>query len=440
MKLISIFLLTLTVSLAEAQTTQTMTPRRSVEREANQQAPATGIQFTIGVTNNYVNITNPSLQIVFPYDIAISVDDTNYAVDAAWKPYTSANVVVPLGPVQGWHDVRMGLRGHTDDPTNAVWQEVRLYLDLTPLMLVITSPTPGVVGVPLVQVQGFANKDLSSLSYDISNVMGVVGGQQGLVLWRDSDTSGLGFTTNYFQCFDIELVPGTNLVSVHATDSAGHVTTTNLVLNLDFSTRTNPPMLTLTFPQDEMRVSGTSFTMDGFVDDPTAAVTGQIVDGNRNTNTVRGQVERSGRFWLDNLPLNSGTNVLTVAATDAAGNTTATNIAVVKSQVTLTINPVADTAQLWHPKLNLTGTISETNDEVWVNGVKGHNNGDGTWYANDVPTTPGGVANFTVTANSSDETRPDGSRGNRANSQTPKALNGPLKSDKPDVLMPGAAR
>jgi len=49
---------------------------------------------------------------------------------------------------------------------------------------------------------------------------------------------------------------------------------------------------------------------------------------------------------------------------------------------------------------------------VWVNGVKGHNNGDGTWYANNVPVTPGGVASFTIIAYSPDETQPDGSHGN----------------------------
>ena len=62
--------------------------------------------------------------------------------------------------------------------------------------------------------------------------------------------------------------------------------------------------------------------------------------------------------------------------------------------------------------VNLTGTISATDWAVWVNGKKGHNNGNGTWYANDVRTTPGGVASFTATAYSSDEMQPDGTYGN----------------------------
>ena len=140
------------------------------------------------------------------------------------------------------------------------------------------------------------------------------------------------------------------------------------------------------------------------------------------------------------MPLSGGTNVVTVRVMDAVGNTTTTNIAVVQSPVTITMNDVADPNQLWQRTVNLTGTISATNHAVWVNGVKGHNNGDGTWYANNVPNTPGGVASFNVTAYSPDETQPDGSIGNGTNSQTPKALNGPLKSDKPDVLLPGAVR
>ena len=137
---------------------------------------------------------------------------------------------------------------------------------------------------------------------------------------RDFDTKPWGFTTNYFQCFNIALAPGTNPVSVHATDVAGNTTTTNLLLNLDFSTGTNPPAVALAFPQDCMNVSGTNFTLDGFVDDPTAAIAAQIVDASRNTNVANDEVERTGRFWVDDLPLSAGAKLLMLTLTDAAGN------------------------------------------------------------------------------------------------------------------------
>ncbi len=76
------------------------------------------------------------------------------------------------------------------------------------------------------------------------------------------------------------------------------------------------------------------------------------------------------------------------------------------------MNPVVPDSDLWKSKVNLTGVISDPSQAVWVNGVKGHNNGDGTWYANDVPTSPGGVASFTIIGYEPDEPQPDGSYGN----------------------------
>jgi hypothetical protein len=51
----------------------------------------------------------------------------------------------------------------------------------------------------------------------------------------------------------------------------------------------------------------------------------------------------------------------------------------------------------------VTGKISEPTYTVFVNGVKGHNNGDGTWSAKNVPVTAGGTASFDMIAYSPDE-------------------------------------
>lgn len=76
------------------------------------------------------------------------------------------------------------------------------------------------------------------------------------------------------------------------------------------------------------------------------------------------------------------------------------------------MDDVTPDTELWQPTVNLTGTISEATYAVWVNGVKGHNTGYGTWYADDVPTTPGGSASFTITAYEPTEQQPDLSYGN----------------------------
>jgi hypothetical protein len=130
------------------------------------------------------------------------------------------------------------------------------------------------------------------------------------------------------------------------------------------------------------------------------------------TNVYAGAVDRNGNFWLENLPLTAGTNMFTIKVTDAVGNTSKTNISVVQSTLVLTVNPVTPDSQLWQPTVNLTGTISDPTYAVWVNGVKGHNNGNGTWSANNVPNNNGSAASFTATAYAPTEQQPDDSDGN----------------------------
>jgi len=67
------------------------------------------------------------------------------------------------------------------------------------------------------------------------------------------------------------------------------------------------------------------------VDDDTATVTAQIVDASGDTNIVQGLLERSGTVWAQNLPLAGGTNILTLTATDAAGNSMSTNLTLIQS-------------------------------------------------------------------------------------------------------------
>jgi hypothetical protein len=108
----------------------------------NNVAPAVFTFSGVQVANNYVNATPTTMQLNVtgsPYYLAVLVDDTNFN-DAVWTNYTSPNVTVNLWP-QGWHDVWIGLRGHADAASAAVWQWQRLKLDYTPPSLVITGPT-----------------------------------------------------------------------------------------------------------------------------------------------------------------------------------------------------------------------------------------------------------------------------------------------------------
>ena len=343
-----------------------------------------------------------------PYYIAVSVDDINIQTDAFWQTYSgSTNMAVNLGMTEGWHDVWIALRGHADDPMSAVWQHKRLKLDFTPPALFITNPTNNTVDVPMIQLQGYSPEALSSISYDLNNAAGAVSNQQVLVLNQYYDTNTFEFTTNTFQAYDVILTNGVNTFTFHATDLAGNTTTASYNLTVDYSAKTNPPSVQISWPQNGTQVSGNSFTLNGQVADATVTVSASTAA----TNTVNGLVERSGKFWVQNLPLNSGTNTVTLTVTDAAGNVTTTNLNVIHSAVTLTVNSVPD-SQLWQPTVNIGGTISDATYAVWVNGVKGHNNGNGTWSASNVPVNSGGTATFTAIGYAPSEQQPDGSYGN----------------------------
>ena len=350
----------------------------------------------IQVTNNYVSSSSTPVQLNvtgFPYYVAVLVDDANFD-DAVWNTYTTSNLTVNLGLTEGWHDVWIGLRGHADVATNAVWQWKQLKLDYAPPQLVITSPASGIVSVPMVQVQGFASEQLTRISYDISNAVGLFTNYTGYVTAQIYDTNLLAFTTNFFQCYDVLLTNGVNQISVHVFDLAGNETTTNVSLTVDYSGDTTAPALTVLWPTDGTPISGASFTLQAQVDDYTATVTAAIVDTNGVTNTVQGLVERSGLVSAD-LPLNFGTNTLTITATDAAGNVTVTNLTVTRNDADLMMNPLTDD-QLNQSTVNVSGTVSDVSYSVTVNGVAAAVSGDPVWEADNVPVSPLGTANLNV--------------------------------------------
>jgi hypothetical protein len=180
---------------------------------------------------------------------------------------------------------------------------------------------------------------------------------------------------------DVPLTNGLNVIKLHATDMAGNTTTASYNFTLDYSSRTNPPVVQLYWPQDGTLVCDGNYTWRGWADDPTATVTAQLVDTNGDTNIFEGIMERTGNFWVENLPLSDGTNFLTLTVTDSAGNVAVTNILVFPGAVGLTIDtPSAD--QLWNLFVTVTGTISDPDDyTVWVNGVEASSNEDGMWIA-----------------------------------------------------------
>ena len=337
----------------------------------------------VQVANNYVCATPTSVQLNVmgsPYYVAVLVDDPNFN-DAVWSTYSSSSVAVNLWP-QGWHEVWIGVRGHADAADAAVWQRKRLKLDYTPPPLVITSPASNIVNVPVIQLTGYSPEALVSISYDLSNAVAVVTNQQALITDQSYSTNTWEFTTNYFHCYDVPLTNGVNTITLHAMDLAGNVTMLATNIILDYSSKT-APVVEVDWPQNGDYLSGTNFAVSGQLDDPTATVSAQIVDTNSETNVVNGVVGRDGKFWVQNLPLNSGTNTVTLAVQNVLGNTTTTNLSLIQSPVVLTVDPVVA------GQITVTGTINTGGYTVWVNGVQATMNGN-NWTVQIPPITIGG--------------------------------------------------
>jgi len=352
------------------------------------------LQFSIQVANNYVSSTPAQVQLAMvgsPYYIAVLVDDTNFN-NAVWNNFSSSTVDVNLGFTEGWHQVWIGLRGHADDVSAAIWQWKRLKLDFTPPALVITGPTNGTVDVPVIQLTGYSPEALAHISYELTNLSGVFSNQQVLITSQFCSTNTWEFTTNYFEGVDIPLTIGLNQFTIQATDMAGNTTTTNFSLTLDYSAKTNPPVVQLDWPQDGMVFCGSQIVCRGSVSDPTVHITAIMVDTNNMTNTFNGLVGRDSKFAIDNLPLIGGVNHLTLTVTDVAGNVTITNLSILQGDAGLTIDPVAAGQTI------VTGSISSTNFTVWVNGIQATLTGN-TWEADNVPTRPNGLVKVTAVPN-----------------------------------------
>jgi len=358
------------------------------------------VAFTLSATNRYVNQSTAPLQIGLlagtPSYYAVLINDTNPA-GATWLSYPGPNLTANLGATDGVYAVSVGLRG-LPPSAQQTWQTVQLTRDTLAPVVVITNPIVGVTPQPTIQLQGYSTKPLSAIRYDLSNALGMVTNQTGFVRSQYFDAALFAFTTNWIECYDIDLTNGVNTITLRVTDWAGNTTMTNFAITLDYSTATNP-VVQVAWPPDGSRICADAFTCRGILDDPTATVTAQITDTNGSTSVVSGLVERNGNFWLEALPLSGGLNLLTIAVTNAAGLGTLTNLALIQSGLTLAMNPVPP-EQLWQPTLSVTGAVSDAGATVSVNGAPGVNNGDGTWYALNVPSTPGGMAIFDLVGQS----------------------------------------
>jgi len=118
-------------------------------------------------------------------------------------------------------------------------------------------------------------------------------------------------TDGNFSINDIPLSDGTNTISAKVTDDKDATSDLSNIVHVSYASK--PPKLEITSPEDNANVSGDPNTV------PVSGVTDDNVSVTLNDRLV---VIKSDNSFSYTYPLNDGDNILTIVATDAAGNQT----------------------------------------------------------------------------------------------------------------------
>jgi hypothetical protein len=309
-----------------------------------------------------------------------------------WKPFKS-ELLVDLGPGTGLR--RVWLVAEWNNPREFRQEELGItVIDFTP-QIFITYPTNRFTSQPWLQLLGYANGDPFDLAYDITNSAGLRKNLDVFVSDKEWDAKKFDWSKYYFQGYDIDLEPGTNIITFHC-EIAGNLLSTNIEIVFATAGDTNPPVIKPVWPTSGMFISSTTFTARGTLDDYTASMKG-VISGGGQTNEIEGLVERNGTFWVENIPVLAETNLLTLISTDAAGNASQANLVIYKGGAGLVIESTPKGDDLWKPFGVVTGRVNP-NYEVYVNGAKAEVSPDGHWRVEKAPIYGTGTATFDVTA------------------------------------------
>jgi hypothetical protein len=316
-----------------------------------------------------------------------------------WLPFNT-NLTVDLGPGDGRRNILFSFR-YQGQASGDGWNGGGIVVQSTLPFIVITEPKQNVTSRPVVQLRGFFNRQARKIGYDLYDQDGVKTVDNGIcpVIDEYFDKSLWRNTTNYFQCFDVSLSPGTNTFVIHCEDWVGNHVSTNFVRVFTTAGDTNAPIIMPKYPLPGMVVAADSFDATGTLDDPTAHLTGQI-SANGHVVDITFRVGRSGDYYsVEKLPVSAGANQLTLTATDAAGNSSSTNLVFYGGDARVTMGPF-DPFHPVGPWITVTGKVSPANYAVWVDGVQALVKSDGTWRAEKVSDHrfPGGGWVFDLTA------------------------------------------
>jgi hypothetical protein len=126
----------------------------------------------------------------------------------------------------------------------------------------------------------------------------------------------------------LPLLEGPNTITASATSSNGAVGTASLVVTLD----TTPPRVTITSPANQFVTTEASISIAGSVNDIVVG-TVNAQQAQVTVNGVAAQVANR-TFLAPNIPLQMGNNVIQAIGRDRTGNTTTTQITVIRQPAT----------------------------------------------------------------------------------------------------------
>jgi hypothetical protein len=214
----------------------------------------------------------------------------------------------------------------TDAAGDSAQTSATVNLDETPPNLTVSSPSNGAtiaLAAGAIGVNGTASDNVSGLAGVTCN------------------GTAATISVSSFVC-NVSLTPGSNSIAVVATDVAGN--TTSVTRSLTYSAA---PLVTILAPANLSVTNLTPVTVNGTVNDPTAALTLNGIS-----------VPNSGGSFSTPVPLVEGLNNLGVVATNAAGNSSTATV-----QITLDTMPPHITIDT-----PINGTTT-TADSVTVSGL-----------------------------------------------------------------------
>jgi hypothetical protein len=231
-------------------------------------------------------------------------------------------------------------------------------VDSTPPSVSITGPT-------------------SNPNYDaLSSTLGVSGtatdnvGVTAVSWSNDRGGSGSATGTTNWSVSSIALQSGTNVITIRANDAAGNQGTD--VLTVTYTPADSiAPTVTITTPTNQatLEVSSSSMTIGGTASDSVGVTQVTWVNDRGGSGTSSGTTSWS----VSGITLQTGTNVLTVRARDAAGNQGTDVLTVTYATSSPTSDTTAPTITIYGPVA--TGTYTTTSSVVTLGGMSSDNVG-----------------------------------------------------------------